>query len=104
MPVGRPCVYYPDFLILISNPPIASAADYNCRLPVNTSPVKIFTLTVIGVFIPSVFVNVLGALLMTVPAYVLAYKNGDAAGVMAKGAACLSWQPEKHIDAHLISV
>ena len=43
-------------------------------------------LTAIGVFIPLVFITILGATLMTVPAYVLAYENGDAAGVLSKGA------------------
>ena len=50
-----------------------------------TPPVKIFVLSFLGVFLPVTFMVVLGALLMTVPAYVEAYKNGDAAGVFIKG-------------------
>ena len=86
-PDGHPCMrYYPDLCISMTDLFIIRAADYNCRLPANTSPTKIFMLTAIGVFIPLAFVYILGAILMTVPAYVLAYENGDAAGVLSKGA------------------
>ncbi|KAF7326441.1 Cytosine-purine permease [Mycena sanguinolenta] len=42
------------------------AADYNCRLPADTPPVKIFTLTFFGLFIPITFCEIVGALLMTI--------------------------------------
>ena len=96
---GHPCVYPPTLRILVINPSIIRAADFNCRLPVNTSPVKIFVLTFIGVFIPTVLLTVLGALLMTVPEYVLAYESGDATGVLSKGAVCCSRQANNRIDA-----
>ncbi|KAF8507734.1 hypothetical protein JB92DRAFT_2958129 [Gautieria morchelliformis] len=60
------------------------AADFNCRLPANTRPAKIFVITFLGVLLPVVFILLLGALLMTVPAYAEAYGNGDAAGVLRK--------------------
>ncbi|KAF8513340.1 permease for cytosine/purines, uracil, thiamine, allantoin-domain-containing protein [Hysterangium stoloniferum] len=60
------------------------AADFNCRLPVNTSKIKIFVLTFFGVLIPIMFIVILGAVLMTVPAYSDAYRAGDAAGVLKK--------------------
>ncbi|KAF8513337.1 permease for cytosine/purines, uracil, thiamine, allantoin-domain-containing protein [Hysterangium stoloniferum] len=61
-----------------------AAADYNCRLPVNTSKLKIFVLTFLGVFIPSVFIVILGSILMTVPTYSDAYRAEEAAGVFKK--------------------
>jgi hypothetical protein len=64
------------------------AADFNCRLPVNTRPAKVFMLTFLGVFLPVTFIVTLGAVLMTVPTYVEAYVNGDAAGVLGKGEVC----------------
>jgi purine-cytosine permease-like protein len=67
-----------------------SAADFNCRLPVNTSPAKIFVLTFVGVLLPVIFMVVLGALLMTVPTYAAAYETGDAAGVLMKGASVIT--------------
>ncbi|KAF8507739.1 permease for cytosine/purines, uracil, thiamine, allantoin-domain-containing protein [Gautieria morchelliformis] len=60
------------------------AADFNCRLPVNTRPTKIFMLTFLGILLPIVFIMALGAVLMTVPAYAEAYINGEAAGVLSK--------------------
>lgn len=45
-------------------------------------------LTFLGVFLPVTFIVILGALLMTVPAYAQAYESGDAAGVLSKGAFC----------------
>ena len=49
---------------------------------------KIFVLTFLGVLLPVSFIVILGALLMTVPSYVDAYVNGDAAGVLSKGPFC----------------
>ncbi|KAF8507738.1 permease for cytosine/purines, uracil, thiamine, allantoin-domain-containing protein [Gautieria morchelliformis] len=60
------------------------AADFNCRFPANTRPAKIFVITFLGVLLPIVFILLLGALLVTVPAYAEAYGNGDAAGVLRK--------------------
>ena len=65
-----------------------SAADYNCRLPANTSPVKIFVLSFFGILFPIIFIVSLGAVLMTVPAYAEAYAHSDAAGVLSKGVVC----------------
>ncbi|KAI0815353.1 cytosine-purine permease [Irpex lacteus] len=58
------------------------AADYNCRLPVNTSSTKVFLLTFFGLFIPICFVEILGAALMTItdPAYTDAFENGSTGG------------------------
>lgn len=39
------------------------AADYYCNYPANTKPWKIFTLTLFGVTLPTVFVTVIGACL-----------------------------------------
>ena len=61
------------------------AADFNVRLPANTSPTKIFFLTMIGLMLPFIYIAGFGSLLMTVPAYSEAYVNGDAAGVLHKG-------------------
>ena len=60
------------------------AADFNVRLPANTSPAKIFLLTLVGLMLPVIYIAGLGSLLMTVPAYAEAYVNGDAAGVLHK--------------------
>jgi purine-cytosine permease-like protein len=63
------------------------AADFNCRLPVNSSSTKVFVLTFIGLFLPCASAILLGSLLMTVPAYANIYTNGDAANVFHEGAA-----------------
>ena len=62
------------------------AADYNCRLPADTSSVKIFILTFFGLFIPICFVEILGAALMTItdPAYTDAYTNGGTGGLVGQ--------------------
>ena len=62
------------------------AADYNCRLPANTPPIKVFLLTFFGLFIPIVFVECLGASLMTItnPAYVDAFTNGGTGGLLSQ--------------------
>ncbi|KAJ7758164.1 purine-cytosine permease [Mycena maculata] len=62
------------------------AADYNCRLPVNTPSVKIFILTFFGLFIPICFVEIVGALLMTItnPAYTDAFTNGGTGGLLGQ--------------------
>lgn len=62
------------------------AADYNCRLPADTPPIKVFLLTFFGLFIPITFVEILGASLMTItnPAYVDAYTNGGTGGLLSK--------------------
>ncbi|KAJ7134817.1 permease for cytosine/purines, uracil, thiamine, allantoin-domain-containing protein [Mycena epipterygia] len=62
------------------------AADYNCRLPVNTPPIKIFILTFFGLFIPITFVEIVGALLMTIqnPAYTDAFENGGTGGLLSQ--------------------
>ena len=67
------------------------AADFNCRLPANTSPTKIVILTLIGLMLPVVYIASLGSLLMTVPAYAEAYVTGDAAEVLHKGGVYCSW-------------
>ncbi|KZP24133.1 hypothetical protein FIBSPDRAFT_822521 [Athelia psychrophila] len=62
------------------------AADYNCRLPVDTPPMKVFLLTWFGLFIPIVFVEVLGAALMTITneAYVDAFTDGGTGGLLSQ--------------------
>lgn len=60
------------------------AADFNCRLPANTSRALVFALTWFGLVLPLVFVETLGAPLMTVPAYAAAFEAGDAGGVLAR--------------------
>ena len=62
------------------------AADFNCRLPANTNSARIFVLTIVGVLFPIVSIGALGSLLMTVPAYAMAYATGDAAAVISKSA------------------
>ncbi|KAJ6471194.1 cytosine-purine permease [Mycena vulgaris] len=62
------------------------AADYNCRLPVDTPPVKIFILTFFGLFIPITFVEIVGALLMTITdeAYTDAFTSGGTGGLLSQ--------------------
>ncbi|KAG0701770.1 permease for cytosine/purines, uracil, thiamine, allantoin-domain-containing protein [Suillus ampliporus] len=62
------------------------AADFNCRLPANTPPMRVFLLTFFGLFIPICFVEILGAALMTIadPAYVAAFGGGSTGGLVAQ--------------------
>ncbi|KAG6333319.1 hypothetical protein ID866_5767 [Astraeus odoratus] len=63
------------------------AADYNVRLPVDTPPLRIFTLTVFGLYIPICFSTILGAALVTItePAYVAAFgSDGSTGGLIAQ--------------------
>ena len=62
------------------------AADYNCRLPVNTPPIKVFLLTFFGLFIPITFVEILGAALMTITHedYVDAFTDGGTGGLLGQ--------------------
>jgi len=62
------------------------AADFNCKLPTNTSSYKVFILTFFGLFIPIAFVEILGALLMTITkeAYTDAFTNGGTGGLLAE--------------------
>ncbi|EPQ50102.1 purine-cytosine permease [Gloeophyllum trabeum ATCC 11539] len=62
------------------------AADYNCRLPVSTPPLKVFLLTFFGLFIPICFVEILGAALMTItdPAYTSAFAEGSTGGLLGQ--------------------
>lgn len=62
------------------------AADYNCRLPADTPPMRVFLLTFFGLFIPICFVEILGAALMTItdPAYVAAFADGSTGGLIAQ--------------------
>ncbi|OBZ68501.1 Coatomer subunit beta [Grifola frondosa] len=62
------------------------AADYNCRLPVDTPSSKVFILTFFGLFIPICFVEILGAALMTItdPAYVEAFADGSTGGLIGQ--------------------
>ncbi|KAJ7643966.1 purine-cytosine permease [Roridomyces roridus] len=62
------------------------AADYNVRLPANTSSTKVFILTFFGLFIPICFCEILGALLMTItdPAYTDAFANGGTGGLLGQ--------------------
>ncbi|KAH7920367.1 hypothetical protein BV22DRAFT_1039941 [Leucogyrophana mollusca] len=63
------------------------AADYNCRLPSSTPPRRVFLLTFFGLWIPICFVEILGALLVTItdPAYVAAFgSDGSTGGLVAQ--------------------
>ena len=62
------------------------AADYNCRLPTDTPPIKVFLLTFFGLFIPITFVEILGASLMTIinEDYVKAFTNGGTGGLLSQ--------------------
>ncbi|EGN94940.1 hypothetical protein SERLA73DRAFT_113651 [Serpula lacrymans var. lacrymans S7.3] len=62
------------------------AADYNCRLPADTSPRRVFWLTFFGLWIPISFVMTLGAALMTItdPVYVQAYETGGTGGLIGQ--------------------
>ncbi|KZT08643.1 uncharacterized protein LAESUDRAFT_735810 [Laetiporus sulphureus 93-53] len=62
------------------------AADYNCRLPAETSSVKVFLLTFFGLFIPICFVEILGAALMTIgdPAFADVIEAGDTGGILSQ--------------------
>ncbi|KAG1782324.1 permease for cytosine/purines, uracil, thiamine, allantoin-domain-containing protein [Suillus placidus] len=62
------------------------AADFNCRLPADTPPMRVFLLTFFGLFIPICFVGILGAALMTItdPAYVAAFESGSTGGLVAQ--------------------
>lgn len=62
------------------------AADYNCRLPANTPPIKIFLLTLFGLFIPITFVEIVGALLMTITKeeYTDAFTNGGTGALLGQ--------------------
>ncbi|KZS97320.1 cytosine-purine permease [Sistotremastrum niveocremeum HHB9708] len=64
----------------------AVVADYNCKLPVNTSPHKVFWMTFLGLYIPICFAEILGAALITItaPAYVAAYGDGNAGQLLAQ--------------------
>ncbi|KAF9235053.1 permease for cytosine/purines, uracil, thiamine, allantoin-domain-containing protein [Melanogaster broomeanus] len=58
------------------------AADYNVRLPADTSPWRVFILTFFGLYLPICFTAILGAALVTItdPAYVAAFGEGGNTG------------------------
>ncbi|KAF8191258.1 permease for cytosine/purines, uracil, thiamine, allantoin-domain-containing protein [Pholiota molesta] len=62
------------------------AADYNCRMPANTSPWKIFGMTFIGLYVPICLIEILGAALASIddPAYINAYTDGGTGGLVAQ--------------------
>lgn len=62
------------------------AADYNVRLPVETSSWKVFWLTFFGLYIPICFVEILGAVLMTItnPEYVEAFGDGNTGALISR--------------------
>ncbi|KAJ3993220.1 purine-cytosine permease [Lentinula boryana] len=62
------------------------AADYNCKLPVDTSAWAVFLMTFFGLYIPICFASILGAALMTItnPEYVAAYEDGSMGGLIAQ--------------------
>jgi purine-cytosine permease-like protein len=62
------------------------AADYNVRLPADTSRARVFFLTFFGLFIPIVLIEGLGATLMTItnPDYVAAFTDGGTGGLIGK--------------------
>jgi purine-cytosine permease-like protein len=62
------------------------AADYNVRLPANTSRTKVFLLTWFGLFIPIVLIEGLGATLMTItdPTYTAAFEANGTPGLIGQ--------------------
>jgi NCS1 nucleoside transporter family len=62
------------------------AADFNMRLPADTSPTYVFILTFFGIYIPVVFVSILGACLMTIqnPDYIAAYGDYGMGGLLSQ--------------------
>ena len=54
------------------------ASDYYCNYPANTKPWKIFTMTILGISIPTIFVTVIGACLANA-----AISNADANPTLA---------------------
>nr|XP_031864356.1 uncharacterized protein CI109_000269 [Kwoniella shandongensis]KAA5531428.1 hypothetical protein CI109_000269 [Kwoniella shandongensis] len=60
------------------------AADFNCRLPATIRPAKVFILTWFGLMVPLLFIEIMSAALMTVPAYAAAFEEGDAGGVLSE--------------------
>ena len=66
---------------------VSLAADYSCKLPENISGVKVFTLTYLGVVIPCIFLEILGAAAMTTfnnkPTWEDAYTTYDIGGLLA---------------------
>jgi purine-cytosine permease-like protein len=62
------------------------AADFNVRLPVNTSRTKVFVLTWLGLFIPIVLIESLGVTLMTItdPTYTDAFANNGTPGLIGQ--------------------
>jgi purine-cytosine permease-like protein len=73
------------------------AADYYCNYPAKTPAWKIFSLTVAGVTIPTVFVTVIGAcignaaILAEYPPYATAYDNHGLGGVLREAYHPLGW-------------
>ncbi|KAG6333320.1 hypothetical protein ID866_5768 [Astraeus odoratus] len=63
------------------------AADYNVHLPADMPTLRIFTLTVFGIYIPLCFTSILGAALVTItePSYVSALgPDGSTDGLIAQ--------------------
>lgn len=58
------------------------AADYNVRLPADTPALRVFLLTLFGLYLPICFTSILGAALVTItdPAYVAAFGTGGSTG------------------------
>lgn len=65
---------------------INCAADYNVRMPVNTPRWRIFSATYVGIFVPSVLVETLGAALytgtLTSPEWTAAYHHSGVGGLL----------------------
>jgi NCS1 nucleoside transporter family len=62
------------------------AADYNCRLPADTPPTKIFIMTFIGIYLPICLIEILGAALMSItkPEFTDAFASGGMGGLIAQ--------------------
>lgn len=63
------------------------AADYNVRLPADTSALRVFILTMFGLYIPICFTSILGAALVTItnPEYIAAFgTDGSTGGLIAQ--------------------
>jgi NCS1 nucleoside transporter family len=58
------------------------AADYNVNQPEETASVRVFWLTFLGCFIPCVFLEILGVLLVSVKSWGGAYANGNVGDLL----------------------
>jgi len=61
------------------------AADYTVNMPKETSSTKLFWYTYVGLNVPQIFCEILGAAMMTAPDFATAYSDGAVGGLLAAG-------------------